>query len=260
MPLNKYKSIGITINTGNGIDKDFLAKILKQSLKLTPFVHMIAEKEGAEKHLHFQLWFEDGKTLGDIKTKYQRLCSKETWWSDNHKKYCVFTKICYNNWIEHYCEENEQKNGEATELIHEKSPENPYDFYPTEEEQDKALAKSVAVDKKFYQWAEDFKNSKFCKEEILLDDTCAFLFDMMFVSKKYQIIIDKKARVQNGECLYHYIRGQYSRSFMMTKDEADNQQLYHTNRERRNEAEKLKKEAENPANLTQIIWESSDEE
>lgn len=258
--MNKYKSLGVTINTGNGIDDEFKEKILKQSLKLTPYVHMIAEKENEKKHLHFQLWFDEGKTKGDIKTKYSRICSKYPWYTEFHKKNCVVVKICYSNWIEIYCEENEEKKLDKSQELYKCIPKNPYDYYPSEAEQEKALNKCIAVDKKFFQWAEDFKESEFFNERIILDDVACFLFNMMFVSKKYQVIIDKKARVQNAECLYHYINGKYNREFMMTKEEAINNATYYTNRERIKTEEKKEKEPVNIIGRIRIESDTEDDE
>lgn len=218
----EFKSFGITINIKPGIQKDSKLELhLLKACKTANYYQVVSEKSGVERHLHIQLWFDDKKKKGDVKRKFERILSKEMFWDADHKRHAIKIKICYNDWILNYCEENELKlNGsDNSELLLDNIPATTEDYYPSEEEQEKIMNKANAVDQKFYHWLELWNEYEFKIEQPKLIDIANFLGDMMFKSKKIQVIVDDKARKNNCKCLLAYIQGYKSPELFMTNSE-----------------------------------------
>ena len=82
----------------------------------------------------------------------------------------------------------------------------------------------------FEKWHTDFLSSPYNKPDLLLDDVAHFLFDMMFVSNTYKVIIDTDTRHSVAKCLYYFITKRYERSCMMCDNDANEQELILHNR------------------------------
>jgi len=219
--MNKSKSFGITIRPKSGVVSNsvFENRILK-ACKTADFYQCVSEKEDVERHLHIQLWYNEDKYKGDIKKKFERLCSKEMWWDADHKRHCIKIKFCYNDWIVNYCEENDIKL-DASELLLDNIPANSEDFYPSDEEQEKMLNKATAVDQKYFGWEVLWHEYEHTKEHPTLIDIANFLGDMMFKSRKIQVIVDDKARRQNCKCLLAYIQKANNAKLFVSNEEWD---------------------------------------
>ena len=217
--MNKSKSFGITIRPKCGVlsNSAFQDKILK-ACKSADYYQCVSEKEDVERHLHIQLWYNEPKYKGDIKKKFERICAKEMFWDADHKRHCIKIKFCYNDWILNYCEENDIKL-DASELLLDNMPAITDDYYPSEDEQEKMLNKSQAVDQKFYRWEELWNEYEHKVDNPELIDIAKFLGDMMFKSRKIQVIVDDKARKQNCVCLLAYIQKSKSAKLFLTKEQ-----------------------------------------
>lgn len=218
----EFKSFGITISVKPGIIKGSkLENNLLKASKTANYYQIVSEKDGCERHFHIQLWFDDKKKKGDIKRKFERILSKEIFWDVDHKRHAIKIKICYNDWIMNYCEENELKlNGDdLSEMLLDNLPANTEDYYPSEEEQDKIIKKANAVDQKFHHWLELWNVWEHKIDNPRLWDIASFLGDMMFKSKKVNVIVDDKARRQNCKCLLAYIQGNPTKNLFLSEED-----------------------------------------
>jgi hypothetical protein len=126
-------------------------KILKYCDK---FEHCsyVFEKEGAERHAHTQAFFPDGKYKGDIKKTFLRFVEQSVPdWDVAQKRVPVIVRICYNNWIEGYCADNELKSKEHSDHLKMDVPLDEDNYYPSVEEQEKAKASANAADPIFHK-------------------------------------------------------------------------------------------------------------
>lgn len=194
--MNKNKSFGITIRPRLGIPKDgSLQKAIIKYCEKNEFHSYVFEKENEARHVHIQLFHEEPKFTGDIKKQFQRICEKYIHdWDIAQKKVCVKVRVCYNDWIENYCIENDIKQNEHKDNIFHNPPLNEEEYYPTQEEQDKAKNKANAVDQRFHSYVvmynehPEFKDNKYPSLY-----TCGmFIGDLMFKSKKIPVIIDDR--------------------------------------------------------------------
>jgi hypothetical protein len=218
----EFKSFGITINVKPGIVKGSkLEENLLKATKTANYYQIVSEKDGCERHFHIQLWFDDKKKKGDIKKKFERILSKEMFWDVDHKRHAIKIKICYNDWILNYCEENELKlNGDDySDMILDNMPAITEDYYPSEEEQENIKNKANAKDQKFYSWLELWNKYEYKCDNPRDIDIAEFLGDMMFKSKTIPVIVDDKARRQNCKCLLAYIQGCKSAHLFMSNFE-----------------------------------------
>lgn len=216
--MEGYKSFGITCRPRNGLN-DVVCDALKAWCAKQQYCTLITEKTGSERHAHIQVWFEDKKMKGDVKRVFIRICERLIDdWDMAQKKFCVCVKICYNNWIENYCEDNDIKKDEF-EILYDEKPLNDESFYPSQEEQDKVLEKANAVDKgyyelslKFYEW---FKGV-----DITIGIVAKFLAWAMYDEKIIRVRKDKRERVNLCTNLYLYVSGNSNAcDFLSKKDE-----------------------------------------
>lgn len=221
--MNKYKSFGITVRPRNGIPSNgVLETSLIKYCKKQDFCSYVFEKEYEARHCHIQLFFNEGKYKGDIKKQFLRICEANIPdWDLAQKKVCILVRICYNNWIENYCIENDIKKEEYSDNCVINVPLDEQNYYPSEEEQAKANAKSNAVDQRFHNYVELYNEHpefKDCKYPTMF--MCAkFMNDIMFVSKKIPVIIDDKARRNVVRCFHSYYRGYFDHKMFLDKDE-----------------------------------------
>lgn len=240
------KSFGFTIRPKDGLVKDSICedKILKAIERITPYHHCVAEKEGIERHLHFQLWFNETKRKGDIKKVFTRICEKEDWWDADHKRHCIKDKHCYNDWYDGYLIGNENKQSDKSEELLCNIPPHTDEYYPSEEDQQKWKDESKAVDKTFHKlytlWYEYYND-----KPTELAEVSKFFNKLMFKDKIIKVIEDKRRRTQRVECLYNYIVGSAKVSFSLTEEQNQHYESmkeaghYIPNKPKKNLCEKL---------------------
>lgn len=229
--MNKYKSFGITIRPRSGINQNgVLESSLIKYCKKCEFYSYVFEKENEARHCHIQLYFEESKYKGDIKKQFTRICEANIPdWDLAQKKFCVNIKICYNNWIENYCAENDIKTEEYSDNCVINVPLDEQDYYPSEAEQEKANAKANAVDQRFHSYIQfynedpEFKDYKYPTMFM-----CAkFLNKLMFIEKKIPVVIDDKARKNICKCFHSYYRGFFDAKMWLYEDDFNQAQQQH---------------------------------
>jgi hypothetical protein len=212
--IKKYRSYAITISTVEDVEKELQEKLMKW-IKKQDFAYGVIEhdKQGV-RHAHFQVWYNVEREKGSLKTALKNIIQKYAPLSRPH--IAIFIKIVYNDdWLEEYMAKD------VIELLIDNVPIGTDEFYPSQEEQEKVKSQSNAVDQRFHRYAVDFKEwwDKPAEVPINKIDVARFLSDMMFHSKKYPVIIDKKNRVNIATSLYCYLHGSVNPKEFMTVDE-----------------------------------------
>lgn len=207
------KSFGITMNIKHvgGVKKqhdDKIIKALDKTKDLDGYV-IIAEKEDDERHLHMQLWYKTKKTTSDITRKFKRLFEKEDWYDPNNRKW-LKVEYAYNNWVDKYCIDNEDKENDKTEIVIDKTPEDTETYYPTLEEQNKYQQTSNKEgDKRFQKLELDYhdwdldhpkKSVHSYRQHI-----SRFLNQKMFIDRTMRVILQQRDRIALANTLYTYI-------------------------------------------------------
>lgn len=191
------KSFGITIRPKNGSFSGLEDNIKNYCVN---FNHQIvAEKEGVNRHLHLQLWFDSERKKSHVKQAFTRILEKYDWWDQDHKRHCIKCKLCYNDWIQEYCLEHDSK-GDPYELISCDIPEVTSSYYPSEEEQKKLMDKSNSMNLRLYTLKELYEG------EIKRENVARFLAKQFYVEDKFSIPPKKIDRINLCNNLYMYLR------------------------------------------------------
>ena len=220
MSIARFRSFGITIRPRLGIAiGGVLESTLLKSIHKLDYFSYCFEKEGEARHVHIQLWFDEMKAKGDVKRIFERVCeSKITDWDNDQKRRCMCIKICYNNWIEEYCTENDLKdNNENLKFF--KPPLLEKDYYASEEDQIKLREKANAVDSRFHSLLVLWRNHPLFKENPKIWDISEFYYNQMFTEKTIVVVIDPKCQRNIISALYSYITGYKSPGDGLTEDD-----------------------------------------
>lgn len=213
--MNKYKSYAVTISTVEDVENELQKRLVKW-LKKQDFAYGVIEHDSqGVRHAHFQVWYnEEGREKGTIKKPLKNIIEKYAPLSKPH--IAIKIKIAYNDdWLEEYLQKD------IIELLIDNVPSGTDEFYPSQEEQEKVKNQSNAVDQRFHRYKVDFKEwwDKPAEVPINKSDVARFLSDMMFRSKKYPVIIDKKNRVNISTSLYLYLNEKIDPREFMTVDD-----------------------------------------
>lgn len=194
-----YKSFAFTVRPKFGVDENSALerKLIKYIEKYQGF--LVSEKEGLERHLHGQIFYEKPKPKGRFNEQLESICKTTTdnWSPDQSRVLRAGTKIAYSD---SYFTEYTNKGGV---LLISNMPLSTTDYYPTEEEQDKVQRRANAVDQKYHRLSELY--AEYSESIPTLGKIKQFLFDIMFVSKKYHVVEDPKKRKWLADCLLEYI-------------------------------------------------------
>lgn len=217
--MSQFQAFAITVRPQNGFQEETEKAFLKWFQKQHGAFAVI-EKDGVERHMHAQLFYETPKSKGDINKQLSRICSRTipNWSQAEERVLKRGTKIAYNDdFMDEYLAKEDNVIFNNLENI-----EDTKEYYPSEEEQQKTQNASNAVDKRFHQWSVDFKESEFWLSEDWLPalaDTAKFLAHQMFVSKKYPVVVEKRKRVEYTKCLHMYVCEKKQISEFMTEED-----------------------------------------
>lgn len=221
--MNKYRSFGVTVRPRNGIIKNgTLQKALLKYCNKFEYCSYVFEKENEARHVHIQLFFPEPKFKGDVKKQFLRICEAHIPdWDIAQKKVCVLVKICYNDWIDAYCIDNDIKACDHSDTMFHNPPVDDDEYYPSQEEQDAAKAKSNAADQRFHHLVELYNEHPAYKDNKYPQIyTCAmFIADIMFVTKKIPVLVDDRQRKNLVKCFHAYYNKNAPLEMMMTNDD-----------------------------------------
>lgn len=218
--MSKYRSYAITISTVEPVEGEGQSTLVKW-LKKQDYAYAVIEGglgKDQERHLHAQVWYNEGREKGTLNKALKRIIEK--YFPESKSHIAIKLKIAYNNdFLEKYMKKD------ITELLINKIPdeENIKEFYPSEEEQNKVLLKSKIVDHKmnhleelFYEWVGDEvePTSNLQKKA----QVSRFLSDMMYKSRKIKVPTDMK--IQRNLCtVFTNYLWKTSNSFMLLSQE-----------------------------------------
>lgn len=221
--MSQFLSFAITIRPRNGLSEKTETAIHAWMEKQHHSFACI-EKEGVERHLHGQLWFQEPKSKGDINKQLERICARTVadWSPAETRILRRGTKIAYNDdFVDEYLSKEDQ-------IILNDPPADSSEYYPSEEEQNAVKAASNAVDKRFHTWSTDFKESQHylnAQSRNLpieqMADVARFMADQMFKSKKYPVVVEKRKRTEYTKTLYLYIFEKIDINEFLTVDESN---------------------------------------
>lgn len=198
------KSFGITFRPKNGMT-DKCEEALIKWLGKQDGAHAVSEMKESARHIHAQVWIKEGRMKGEISTAMARIGERTIdGWDSTQKRYGICIKICYNDWYNNYTLDNEDKS-EEPEVIYDNVPDITHDFYPTEEEQESLKNKVNAVDKGMYNLEMMYFETHSAEEKVNIKDIQAFMADMMYNSRRIQVIVDRKRLNDMCRGLTHYI-------------------------------------------------------
>ena len=218
MPTS-YKSLCFTIRPKGGVptNTDLEQQIIKYLKKHKGFVcaefeddhDAAAESQASGRHLHGQAFWETdrGKTPAEFKVillNYTEKSLKRSL-SPDEKIHAFKIKVAYSD--EFYATYCQKEDG----MLYTNMPNDTATYYPSQQEQDRAIARSRAVDKKYFHLEEKYlaKNNNILPKS--LKDISSFIYESMFVTRTMHVIEDPKKRNQLIKCLYEYILKDNSR-------------------------------------------------
>lgn len=215
MGVKPYKSWAITLSLKHigGIQKHGkIETMFMDYLRKQDYYFLIAEdKEGEHRHLHAQIWLGNGRRKGKIVEPLDRMLLKCL---DDYSpacKKCVRggVKIAYNDdFVESYLKDNEEKllKDNLSEILLDKRPNNTYDYYPTEEEQEEVVERANTGDTVYFDLEKEFMEYTNNNEDYQLIDVANFLAWKQNVKRNCRVLADKKLRIAKCKALYHYMK------------------------------------------------------
>lgn len=184
---------------------------------------LVAEKEQEARHLHGQLFFPNGKRKFDLAKVLIKI--QDTTDPAEVRVLKQGIKIAYSD--DFY---TEYTNKPDSIMIIDKFIQDSEDYYPSQEEQDKVKARARAIDAKYHHlkelWDEQEEPPHLNQQNITL-----FLYKLMYVDKKINVISDKKCFNQTAKSMFHYIAAdmKYAESYCFPdkpKDEINTQEAF----------------------------------
>lgn len=149
--MSSYSSFCITVRPRDGLSNVTLDKLSKWLIS-QDYAVAVTEMADAAKHLHAQIWLNKPRSRGDVNKQLQRICEStiEDFDRAQLKVLRNGTKIAYSDWYLDYLVENDEKNEKtAPNIIINNPPAATTGYYPSEEEQAEAQARSSSVDPRF---------------------------------------------------------------------------------------------------------------
>ena len=216
----KFKSFAITVRPTNGLHGDYAEAVEKYIRKQKYFLYNY-EKEAEARHIHAQIFFDEPVRKSSIQTALKRIAEKhDKDYSVAARKVLVSgVKIAYSdNFMDNYI----TKDGEIA-MENYNPPVDTEQYYPTLEEQQKAIADADAVDKTFHKLKQiwETENPEYIEHQKTLKDIGLFIYKCMFETKVIAVIKDDRNRKQLVKALTHYIfpYNQSAVSYMFTKED-----------------------------------------
>lgn len=204
-----YRSYAVTVRPLAGISEETITGFSKWFNK-QQYVVAVLEKEGSERHLHFQLWWDEAKTRGDVSKQVQRICERTIPDFDRAQLKVLRggVKIAYSDWYLDYLTDNEDKPRVlGHNLLMNVPPAQTMEFYPTEEEQEAIREKSGCLDNQMFDLEKGCIT--FCEERELelseLRSICIYLAHAQNVARIIKPIRREADRRALAKTLHSYI-------------------------------------------------------
>lgn len=224
--MSKYRSYTITISTAEPVEGEGQSALVKW-LKKQDYAYAVIEGGigyDQERHLHAQVWYNEGREKGTLNKALKRIIEK--YFPESKTHIAIKIDIAYNDDFH-----NKYMKKEVVETLIEKLPDTCNDegvactsgeFYPSQEEQNKVMKRAKVVDHKmnqleelFYEWVdEDEPQTELLKKA----QVSRFLSDMMYKSRKIKVPTDMKIQRNLCSVFTNYL-WKKSNSFMLLSQE-----------------------------------------
>jgi hypothetical protein len=223
-----YRSFGITLRTGIGINdshiNDFDRWIKKQDYGAYVF-----EKEGDERHIHAQVWYNEAKAKGSITKVMKRHIINNYNPEDYVLRHAQKIKIAYNDeFLESYMEKDFIKDDDEGlgNFEYNKVPDITLDFYPSEEEQEMVQAKSKSKNGWLLELDELYKKYATEEEKMLPNIyNVAKFFERIAFLDLWKIMKDPKQRQQEAQIYRKWINKSVTGTLYLSKEQEAEREL-----------------------------------
>lgn len=203
-----YKSFALTIRPRAGITNDtinaFKNWLLKQDYSVA-----VTEMTNEARHLHAQIWLNEGRTKDDVAKAVKRICERtiSDWDATQSKVLRGGIRIAYSDWYLEYLVDNEQKGCvELDNIITNNPPDRTEQYYPTEEEQEKVKQVSQAADPRFLAMEQECSEWHALEsKEITMKSIARWLCYVMFEKRTMKVLINQRDRTALCKTLYAYM-------------------------------------------------------
>lgn len=215
------KSFGITFRPRLGLSPDSEERLLKW-LKKQPYGQMCIEKAGVERHAHIQVWSDDFMKRDSIQKAMNRILTETVEFEDSEDKrkqlkHAIKVKMCYNDWLRSYCEDNRDKNDDSpVDSVFDSLPVDTTDYYPSQDEQEFIQAQANAVDNYMFKLEQKFLETELDPSK---ENIAEFLSDMMFNKRELQTMRKQIDRINLCNTLYNYINKVIDKKLFLSKEE-----------------------------------------
>ena len=203
-----YRSFALTIRprmgiTSNTIDA-FKSWLLKQ-----PYAVAVTEMEHQARHLHAQIWLDEGRTKDDVSKAVKRICERtiEDWDAAQTKVLRGGIKVAYSDWYLEYLVDNEAKgNVELDSIIVNNPPGRTEQYYPSEEEQELVKAVSNAADPKFLSMEQQCSEYlEKTNQDLTIKNVAKWLCSAMFQERTMKVLVNQRDRTAICKTLFAYM-------------------------------------------------------
>lgn len=203
-----YKSFALTIRPRAGITNDTILAF-KSWLSKQDYAVAVTEMEGDSRHLHAQLWLNEGRTKDDVSKAVKRICERtiSDWDAAQTKVLRGGIRIAYSDWYLEYLVDNEDKGEVNNEnIIINNPPDRTEHYYPSEEEQEKVKQVSQAADPRFLAMEQECNEWLIMEnKEVTLKNIAQWLCYAMFSQRTMKVLINQRDRTALCKTLYAYM-------------------------------------------------------
>lgn len=218
-----YRSFAFTIRPKMGQQPKDDSVILDYITKNWDYGFAWAEKTDEARHIHAQVWSEEPRFKGNLTSRLKKLQSRydADWSPASSKVLTMGVKIAYSS---AFTESYSQKDDAV--LLLNSPPEDETDFYPSVEEQTAVKEKACAADARLHSLYELYQEWEQKEPIPSIQNIALFLSWATFTARKIRFTLNSRDRQQLAQGLRCYIIGGGGVHLFLTKDDADNIDLY----------------------------------
>lgn len=219
-----YKSFALTIRPRAGITNDTIEAFKNWLLKLDYSV-AVTEMQDEARHLHAQIWLNEGRTKDDVAKAVKRICERTIpdWDATQSKVLRGGIRISYSDWYLEYLVDNEEKGCvEIDNIVTNNPPDKTECFYPSQEEQEAVKAVTNAADPRFLSMEQEC-NKYLVKNNMPLTiiNVATWLCYAMFQERTMKVIIQQRDRTALCKTLFAYMTKSTDTSLFLEKTLAE---------------------------------------
>lgn len=209
-------SFAITINTRVGIN-DLMIKNMHKWIKGQYGGAFVFEKEGNDRHIHAVIYVEGKRAKGAVEKPLKAMIKRCYNPEDYIMKVALKVKDQYSDfWLDKYM----IKDGKVE---YQNIPEEREKFYPSEEEQAKAMA--IAENRKNWTIWTDLEAKWNPEIPINCFTVAEFLGEEMFVNRSIKVEMDDRKRRQLCTTFVAFMSKEKSEHLFLTKDQLELKKL-----------------------------------